>query len=676
MAKFDAGMESMLDTYIFETTTLLEQLDEILMRTEKEDSIGSEDIAEIFRIMHTIKGSSAMMGLSNMSTLAHSVEDLFFIVRENPDAKYDKAILYELVFGASDGLKNEIDVITDDSLELTDFTQMIAKIRAYAEVMKSLNGQGSVNEDVKEERIFEDGESEDIMTLHIDFDEACMMPAIRSMLIIKKLGDVCEITRTIPGDLEAQSSSDILKKKGLTLKLLCDNADAVMQVASDSLNVEKAQWLKKSVAVKQDNQPVATTTQSDNPAPPKTEAVPKKASVGEKSSIISVKLSKLDSLLDLVGEIVITESMVSSSPDLKGLETNLERFLKSTRQLKKLTDELQDVVMSIRMVPVSNAFSKMSRVVRDMNQKLGKNVELVFEGEDTEVDKSVVDILNDPLMHLVRNAVDHGIEDPEVRKKAGKTEPPRVTLSANSASGEVIITVADNGVGMDHKKLLAKAKKNGILRKPEEDYTRQEALNLIMRAGFSTNEKVTEFSGRGVGMDVVRSNIEQVGGKIVVESVLGEGSKFIIKIPLSLSIIDVMGVKVGESEFSIPIMSIKEMFKFDPKSFVRDTDGTELIMIRKKCYPIIRLSEYFGIDGAETDFEKGIMLLCETEGRRSCIFADALLNDQQIVVKPFSSLFSRFDINEIGLTGCSILGDGSITLILDIKAINMKCFES
>lgn len=676
MSKFDEGMEGMVDTYIYETTTLLEQLDDILIRTEK-DELTPDDVAEIFRIMHTIKGSSAMMGLQNMSKLAHSVEDLFYIIREDPSVSYDKGELYELLFAGSDSLKNEIDVIQDDSAELTDFSELMGKIRAYAAVMKG-EPQEKEAEKTADFQVYDESDPESIKAIKITYDESCMMPAIRGMLLVRSLGSVCQVVKTIPEDLDDDSAGDFITKNGLYIKVVSEgNTKEIEEVIGDALNVAKFEFVPRTKAEPKKEEPKPAPKAEEKPAAeekPKAEAKQPAAKKNQSASdsIIQVKLSKLDALLDLVSEIVITESMVSASPDLKAVSEPLEQFSKSSRQLKKLTDELQDIVMSIRMVPVASAFTKMSRVVRDMNNKLKKNVELVFEGEDTEADKSVVDILNDPLMHLVRNAVDHGIESPEDRAAAGKTEPARVTLSASDESGEVVISVSDNGRGMDPQKLLQKAKRNGILKKPENEYTEEEALNLIMQAGFSTNESVTEYSGRGVGMDVVRSNIEKVGGKITVESKYGFGSKFIMKIPLSLSIIETMGIMVGKTFFSIPISSIRETFRAKEENFVAENDGNEMVKLRGRCFPVIRLSEIYGLEGACESLEEGIMLLCEAEGKRVCLFADSLVSDQSVVVKPFSPLLNRQGIKDFGMSGCSILGDGSITLILDVKTIIEK----
>ncbi len=326
--------------------------------------------------------------------------------------------------------------------------------------------------------------------------------------------------------------------------------------------------------------------------------------------------------------------------------------------------------MSIRMVPLSGAFNKMTRIVRDMKVKLNKDVDLVFEGEDTEVDKSIIDNLNDPLMHMVRNAMDHGIEDSaEERIAKGKPAKGKITLSAYNSSGEVIIIVADDGGGINPEKVLAKAEKNGLLTKNKSEYTDKEIFNMIMLPGFSTNEQVTEYSGRGVGMDVVRKNIEKIGGTVSVDSKYGEGTNFIIKIPLSLSIVDGMEISVGQSIFTIPINSIKESFKLRTNQLIKDTSGKEMIMIRGECYPLIRLYELYDLTPATTDLFEGIIILVEAEGKSACIFADELMGEQQVVVKPFSALLNNHNVKQNGMAGCSILGDGSITIILDVSNI-------
>ena len=779
MSKFDAGMESMLDTFVFESTELLENLDEILMRAENSE-LGADDIAEIFRVMHTIKGSSAMMGLKNMSELAHAVEDIYFVIRENPELECDRPQLYELSFTTSDYLKNEIENLSDDSVPLTDFSEFIERLHGFAKYLTDLaKGEAAAPPPSgKTAEIFAPDEPEELRTVKIGFSGSCMMPSIRAMVLMNSVGAEAEVISTVPADLEADSADDDITAGGFYIKLICDDMDKVLEILRNGVDVETAEEVKRQapaaaapapekkapalpagsaeegvstylirfeegclmpavramvlvnslakegelvktvpanlekdeaddeivkngfrieikakdpdevLAILKDGLNVLTVDKLEPPkaeaaqekpdasaaaAPAKTAAAnaPKKDAGGAHGggSIISVKLEKLDRLLDLVAEIVITESGVTSSPDLKEFSGNLDRFQKSARELKKLTDELQDVVMSIRMVPVQTAFQKMSRVVRDMNKTLGKNVNLVFVGAETEADKSVVDILGDPLMHIVRNAVDHGIELPEERAAAGKTEPATVTLSAGYESGEVVISCEDNGAGMDPKKLLAKAKKNGILTKPESEYTDAECYELIMTAGFSTNETVTEYSGRGVGMDVVRKNIETVGGKMSIDSELGRGSKFTIRIPLSLSIIDVLDVKAGGTDLSVPVSSVREIFRAVPDQLITDPGGAELVMVREKCLRVIRLADSFELESERLPLTEGIMLYCAEGDREAVIFADELTSDQQVVVKPLSILLNKYDLKRKGIAGCSILADGSITLITDINEL-------
>lgn len=665
MPKFESGMENMADMFVFETGDLLEKLDEILMRTEQEETIGTEDINEIFRTMHTIKGSAAMMSMHNMSTLAHAVEDLFFIIREDPEVKYDKPALYELLFSASDNLKSELDSLYDDA-PLTDFSELENKIHAFAATMKGQPATDSSDTSSADtatyEGLFPDDEKEGVLTYKVTYSESCAMPDMRALVLLRALGKMCEVTKTFPEDLDADNAGDEISKKGLYIKLITDDPDGVLDLMKNAVNVDKAEQVKKPEPKPQP----APAQPAPKPAQP-ANAAPKKPAEKHEQSMISVKLDKLNRLLDLVAEIVITEGSVISSPDLRKADIDLDRFNKSSRELKKLTDELQDVVMSIRMVPVSTAFQKMNRVVRDMNQKLKKNVTLVFEGQETEVDKSIVDILNDPLMHIVRNAVDHGIEDPEVRAKAGKTEPATVTLSAGYDSNEVVISCRDNGAGMDTAKLMAKAKKNGMLTKPENEYTDKEIFNFVVAAGFSTNEKITEYSGRGVGMDVVKKNLEKVGGKLIVDSKFGEGSVFTIRIPLSLSILDVLSVDVGNENFSVPVSAISEAFSCKAENFITDPEDNEFIMLRDKCLPLIRMGKHFDIPNAEQDVTKGIMLCCNDGGKEAILMADRITVDQQVVVKPFSPLLDAYPLKESGLAGCSVLGDGSITMILDMK---------
>ncbi len=383
-----------------------------------------------------------------------------------------------------------------------------------------------------------------------------------------------------------------------------------------------------------------------------------------KQSLVSVNQTKLDQLMDLVGELVTTESMVASNPDLRGLQ--LDNFNKSTRELRKLTDELQDIVMSIRMVPLSGVFQKMARLVRDMSKKLGKEVEFVTAGGETEVDKTINEAIGDPFMHMIRNSMDHGIEPTEERIAAGKPAVGRVSMEAKNVGGEIVIIISDDGGGLDTERIMRKARESGLLTKPESEYTDREIFGMIMLPGFSTNQEVTEYSGRGVGMDVVRQNIEKIGGSLTIDSKRGEGSTFTIKIPLTLAIVDGMELQVGDTTYTMSITSIQQSFKVsEDVRILYNTDDTEMVMIRGECFPLIRLHQLFDAPTEVTKLEDGILLLIESGENKACIFADALLGEQQVVVKPFPNFLNKYSVKKIGLSGCTILGDGSISLILD-----------
>ena len=706
MAKIEPGMESMLDMYFYETNSLLEQLDEILLRTEQANAFEGDDIKEIFRIMHTIKGSSAMMGFENLSVLAHKAEDMFFVIRENPDVITDVSFVYDLVFQVSDSYKAQIEIIQNNEggeYEALNFDELINKLlKARDMLLGETKPEAEPAPAAPAPAADVPAAAPDKTTVRVFFEDGCQMENLRAFLLINTIREECDYLDFTPSDVETnpETSKEIIDKGFLiTFTAIDNNTDYVLKQIESALNVQSYEVVSLSAPAAAPEKPAelppepaaaapapAPTAAPEKPAAAapapapaqKTQSAVEKAQAevekvqaqggSQKQNLISVNLAKLDALHDIVGEIITTESMVISNPDLEGLE--LESFTKAARQLRKLTSELQDTVMSIRMVPLAGVFQKMNRIVRDMRKKLGKEVDFVIEGEETEVDKSIVDSLQDPLMHLVRNCMDHGIEtDPAERVAAGKPERGTLKLSAQNASGEVVITISDDGKGIDPEKIMDKAKRQGILTKPENEYTEKEIQNLILMPGFSTNEQVTEFSGRGVGMDVVKANVEKCGGTITIDSKKGEYTHFIIKIPLTLAIIDGMEVTCGDLVFTVPISTIRESFMAEASQIIRDTSGNEMIMIRGVCYPILRMHEKFEIEGAVTDLEEGILLLVETDNKSVCLFADKLIGEQQVVVKPFPKYLARYDIKGQGLSGCTIMGDGSISLIIDTNTL-------
>lgn len=699
------GRDQMLDMFIFESNQLIEQLEEIMLDTEKEGELNSENINEIFRIMHTIKGSSAMMTYNNISKLAHSVEDLFYYIRENHPDNIDISEICDLVLAASDFIKQEVSKVDEGKESDGDEKEIEARIKQY---LAKISGSEEVKRDAApaaaakaEEKKPEPQPEEEAKNSEVPpddfryiakiyFDEGGQMENVRAYTISRNLMEFTHEMYTYPKDL-LNTPPEIVLENGFMIffatnleekqlrpifeEALFLKSYEISRVESYESELQKYNLTSAdSTKIKDtDSQKAKTTTttpakvpesnSAKNNAGGKDSSVPK----NNKMSLISVNVNKLDSLMNLVGEIVISESMVTRNPDLKGLQ--LDNFNKAARQLRKLTDELQDIVMSIRMIPIAGTFQKMQRIVRDMSRKLNKDVEFVTVGEDTEVDKNIIDHLSDPLMHLIRNAMDHGVESEEERIKKGKAPKARITLTAHNTGGDIMISVSDDGQGINKEKILKKAREQGLLTKPENEYTENEIFNLLLLPGFSTKDKVTEYSGRGVGMDVVKQNIEEVGGSISIKSVEGEGTTMTIIIPLTLAIADAMELSVGNNIYTLPTVAIKESFRAKEEDIIYDNDGHEMIMVRGNVYPIIRLYDLFKVDTDIKKLEDGILIMIEGDNKTACIFADKLIGEQQVVVKPLPKYLARYSIKELGIEGCTILGDGSISLILSAKNI-------
>lgn len=704
------GMESMLDIYLFEANGLLEQLDEILLDCEKEGTFESDSVNEIFRIMHTIKGSSAMMQFNSLMTVAHKIEDLFYYIRENGLTNGDHGDLFDLMFKCSDFLKSEIESVESNMPLIEDVSDLTDEIKTLLDKFSN-GGEEKTSEPVakektkpkakakskakpkaKEEKAEETSEPvEEVKQeglnlekqtadnvkygLKMFFDPEAQMENIRAFMLVRSISDIGIETKYFPEDIQTNpetietiihegfimsfATAEDLKKAIPTVEQFIYVKDYSV-IGFDNEQPEEKQEAtqeKTNESTKQEKTPVNNTNNVPN------------ANTGApaKQSLINVNLTKLDKLMDLVGEIVISESMITALPTLGTVD--MDNFSKATRELAKLTDELQEIVMSIRMVPVAGVFQKMHRIVRDMSKKLGKDVELQLIGEETEVDKTIVDNIGDPLMHVVRNAMDHGLESTADRIAAGKPEKGTVTLSAQNTGGEILITVSDDGKGMDPAKILKKAKENGLATKPDNEYTEKEILAFVLMPGFSTKEVASEFSGRGVGMDVAVKNVQKVGGDVSVESKLGKGTTVTFKIPLTLSIVKGMQVSVANSMFTIPINNIRQSFKADDTNVMYDSNMREIVMIRNEYFPVIKLHEIYGIETEITNIKDGILLLVEVDEKSYCIFADQLIGEHQVVVKPIPMYLNKYNVKDVGIGGCAILGDGSITLILDMNEL-------
>jgi len=655
----------MLEMYKFETNQLLEQMEQVVINSEKSNCCSQEAINEIFRIMHTIKGSSAMMLFNGISTLAHSIEDLFFYLREYKPENVDYMKLSDLVLSCTDFIKEELSKIERGVEPDGNPDESVNIIKAYLTELKGDGGGNAIQENTDEKkdegkkqkyfitRSLSDNSEKTLYKAVIYFEEGCEMENIRAFTVMHSLKNIAQDIMCEPEDvIENEESTRFIRENGFKMQFYSDKTyEEIENILNETI------FLKKLELEVVDNNDTANVNkkkpvidlESDRSITPEAVRTEKEK---EKEQANKTLLHNF-----------ISEAMVTSNPDLKGL--SLDNFNKAASQLKKITGELQDIVMSIRMVPLSATFQKMHRIVRDMCKKLDKDVELEILGETTEVDKNIIENISDPLMHLIRNSLDHGIETKEERIKNGKSQKGKITLEARNEGGEVIIIVKDDGRGLNKEKILQKALDHGLIQDINREIPDREIFSMIFLPGFSTKENVTEFSGRGVGMDVVSNNIEKIGGVVNVDSIAGEGTTMTIRIPLTLAIIDGMNIRVSNSTYTIPITSIKESFRAKEEDLITDPDGNEMIMVRGDCYPIIRIHKLFNIKDSITNISEGITIMVESEMNTVCLFADELLGEQQVVVKALPQYIKKVK----GIAGCTLLGEGTISLILDIAAL-------
>ncbi len=668
-------LEPMMDMYLFETKQLLEQLENLVLDIESSGTMSKASIDEIFRVMHTLKGSAAMMMVSSIRNVAHAVENVFAIIRSNPNKDYDIRVLSDIILDSTDLMRDVIIMMESGNKSEIEYEDLSSRIRdVEAAISEGKSIQANSEKKSKKQKFYITSQKEyssnaKTYKCEIKFEEGCEMENVRAFSIVHSLTDVAlELFHRPSNLIEDPNSSFEIVRDGFDLYLLSEiSQEQIKEIIEESLfvdsfnikvNYDYSEEIKDLIEEK------IIEDVNDNSEMTKSQGTPDQPQSSKSTNLITVSLDKLDILMNLVGEIVITESMVTQNPDLADLE--LDNFNKSARQLRKLTDELQDIVMDIRMVPVAGLFQKMKRIVRDMSKSLDKEVEFLTLGEETEIDKSILDMLSDPMMHLIRNAMDHGIETLTDRSEKGKDGKGTLMLSARNMGSDVVITIKDDGKGIDRSSVLDKAVEQGILSKPAEEMSEKEINALILHPGFSTKESVTEYSGRGVGMDVVKKNLEQIGGSIGIESELGMGTTIEMKIPLTLAIIDGMEVSVGKSRYTIPTTSIKESFRPEERNIVIDPQGNEMLMVRGDCFPVVRMHRFFKTKAAIQELTEGIVVMVENEESEFCLFADELIGEQQVVVKPLPSYIYKF-IGELrGISGCTIMGNGEMSLIVDV----------
>ena len=616
----------------------LQDMEQLLMTLDV-DNPDPEELNSIFRAAHSIKGGSGIFGFDALMNLTHVMENLLDKAR-NQEIQVTAAIV-DIFLQTLDVLKDTLAAYKEQTELPQD--QIEASIKVLEETLARASGQTA--DDLQESVPQQDSSavSDEIEGFGFFDDEGEAQTAV------------------------SETNSEEIEGFGFF-----NDEDESSQIKAQSEKVSnEAQddegfgfYAPENLPIKPDVEQAARSVPKQpivKPVKPKPKAAPKEA------ASIRVDTTKIDAMVNLVGELVITQSMLSNvGQEVEGQIG--ERLQIAIDELQRNTREIQESVMSMRMLPVNMTFNRFPRVVRDLSSKLGKKVDLVIQGGNTEIDKSLIEKLVDPLTHLVRNSIDHGVESPEKRLASGKSENGTVILSAEQKGSSIIIGIIDDGAGLNKERILEKATQNGLPVSP--DMPDSEIWQLIFQAGFSTAAEVTDVSGRGVGMDVVRRNIESIGGRIEIESSQGEGSAFYIHLPLTLAIVDGMCVSVGDQIFVIPLLNVIESFQ-PTKSQVKTLGNDKVLWIRDQYWPLVSLTQLMQVDNGVTEPTKGIVVLLESSKKRYGVLVDSLVGQQQVVIKSLEQHYKKV----AGIAGATIMGDGKVAMILDADSVATNCIN-
>lgn len=694
------------DLFFEETDEYLQSLNENLLILEK-DTESPGIIDEIFRSAHTLKGMAATMGYTTMTELTHNMENVLDLFKTGKLKISSEAV--SVIFSCLDKLQEIVEDLRVEHYPEYDISELLYDLSnlTNAEIEEESNKmeetvqlveqkEGMVHEEISEvdtsvlRQAFEKGFKG--YSILVKVMESCMLKGARAYLVMNKLEQRGEILATNPSveELEEGNFERIFKLLYVSMSERDEVLDAVENVAEieevevkeireedlrDVFSVsaftveeekkeetaEPEKPVKKTRAAKKPKEPkVAKETKELKPKKTKEPAKvkePVKPKAEEKHAAphanqsIRVDLSRLDNFMNLVSELVIYRTRLEElSTQYKATEIN-----EPLEQVARITSDLQDLVLKIRMQPVNVVFNRFPRMIRDLTKELEKEMDLIIEGEETELDRTVVSELGEPLVHLIRNAADHGIESAEERLESGKDPKGTIHLSAYQEGNKVVIKVSDDGKGIDPEKIRESAIRKGI---PTEGLSKAELIQLIFNPGFSTNTEVTSISGRGVGMDVVRSKITSLGGSIDVLSEVGQGTNFVIKLPLTLSIIQALMVHVGSETFALPLGLIEKVVKVLPED-IKDSHNGEVYIYREKVIPVLRINEALGL---LSESKNQHIILVNIGGRQFGLVVDELIGQQEIVIKKLSGVLSRMK----EYLGAAILGNGDITLILDV----------
>lgn len=655
-------MSQFLETFYEESFEGLEIMETELLALDTGNA-DSETINTIFRAAHSIKGGSGTFGLNAVADFTHVMETLLDEMRDGKREVTQQAV--NLLLTTVDVLREMLTALREGSA-LDD-----ERIKETHDQLEALLARGSSDSSTETQK----SKSASSVSTAVQGWKIKFTP---NLDLLKTGNDPVRILRELSGlgkmtsNLDSSSLPDFDSIDpeecylGWDIELLGDikreDIDEVFAWVEDECDltiteIKSAEVIEKASVSEEEttNKNVSNTTKNITSS--------SKSKASTESASIRVGIDKVDSVINLVGELVITQSMLSTLGEDFDVK-NLNKLIQGLEQLELNTRELQEQVMRMRMIPINFAFQRFPRLVHDMSQKMGKNIQLKMTGEQTELDKTVMEKIGDPLVHLVRNSLDHGIEMPEQRLAAGKPEMATLGLNAYHQGGNIVIEVTDDGAGLNEEKVLAKAIEQGLV-PPDVELEPSKIHELILLPGFSTADSITDVSGRGVGMDVVVKNIRSLGGSLEVWSKPGEGSKFTIRLPLTLAILDGQTVAVGDEDYIIPLISILESIQLKPDMLNVVVGKGETFKLRNEHLPIIRLHDVFGGKPSTTNLVEGLLVVVESDGRKIGLFVDELKGQQQVVIKSLEVNYKRIE----GISGATILGDGSVALIIDIPGL-------
>lgn len=671
-------MNQYLDMFIEESKEHLQFMNEHLLNLEKEPD-NRDLINEIFRVAHTIKGMSGTMGFNKIASLTHEMENLLDAVRSNKISICSEIV--DLLFACFDVLDDHINSIVNNGKEGDQNDAALIQ-----QLNDKLNGRKSESDNYvhnKEKHIEMDLDEYVInaikkakskgMNAHnivVKLSDNCLLKSARAFIVFNTLESYSEIVYSSPS---TEDIEDERFDKEFTIVLVTEKSkeeirkDILMISEIEKVEVEEITFdssnITEEIIIDDDFHEIVATDNEDNIdlnlEDKKSSHEKKKATTNIIGKTVRVDIDRLDNLMNLVSELIIIKTRLEDTGNAERNNLN-----ETVEYLERITTSLHDAVMKVRMVPIERVFNRFPRMVRDLAKELGKEIELEMSGEETEVDRTIIDEIGDPLIHLIRNSLDHGIEDPETRKERGKPRVGKITLKAYPDGNNVVIELEDDGAGINVEKVKKKAVDRGLLTPSEaNDLTINEAVDLLYMPGFSTAESVSDVSGRGVGLDVVKSKIESINGVVEVETSQHKGSKFSIRLPLTLAIIPALLINLKEEIYALPLSSIREITPVKI-SEIRKIQNQEVVLFRSKTLPIIRLNKVLGIQDS-TENEETTMVVVKKGEKEAGLLVDKLIGQQEIVIKSLG----KFLLGIPYLAGATILGNGQISLILDVNSL-------